>query len=236
MDTAALRDRVIREAIDFGADDAGVCLASDLLSSPTHHMFPLPEGIEDRHSIIVIALSHPPQKPELDYYIIRNGARFGNSKGNRMLMDISDRIGQWLSDEGIASHDLHYYVEMGGVFLKEAAVLAGLGIIGVNNLLIHPRHGPNIRFRAHLIKVPLAPSTSLNFDPCMGCRKPCLDVCPVGALDQTGFIWDRCRDHADHNAAEAVIQPTDGDQPATREHRCCRMCELSCSYTGSFET
>jgi len=198
-------------------------------------MFPLPEGIEDHHSIIVIALRHPSNKPELDYYIIREGARFGNSKGNRQLMDISDRIGWWLSDESVASHDLHYYVEKDGVFLKEAAVLAGLGIIGVNNLLIHPGYGPRIRFRAHLIEAPLAPSISLDFDPCMGCGKPCLEVCPVGALDQAGYMWDRCRDHADHNAAQAVITPADGDKPATREHRCCRLCEFSCSYTGTLE-
>jgi len=235
MDTAALRDQIIQKAKDFGADDAGVCLASDLLSGPTHRKIPLPEGVENSHSIIVIALSHPPDEPKLDYYIIREGARYGNSEGNRQLMDISDRIGRWLSDEGVASHDLHYYVERGGVFLKDAAVLAGLGTIGINNLLIHPGYGPRVRIRAHVVITPLAPSIQLSFDPCLGCNRPCLDVCPVGALDQADYMWERCRDHADHNAAEAVIQPADGDQPATREHRCCRQCELFCSYTGTLE-
>ena len=235
MDATALRDRVIRKAKDFGADDVGVCLASDLLGGPTHRKFPLPEGIEDHHSILVFALSHPPDEPVLDYFIKRDGARFGNSEGNRQLMGISDRIGRWLSDEGIASRDLHYYVERGGVFLKGAAVLAGLGTIGVNNLLIHPGYGARVRLRAHLVEAPLAPSTSLDFDPCMDCDRPCLDVCPEDAFDQTNYIWDRCQVCMDRNHAEAVILPAVEDKPAAREMHCCRMCEFFCSYKGTLE-
>lgn len=235
MNTAAITDRIIRQAKHFGAHDAGVCQASDLLNGPTHKQFPLPEGVEDHHSILVFALSHPPEIPSLDYYIIREGARYGNSEGNKQLMEISDRAGKWLNAEGLASLDLHYYVEMGGVFLKGAAVLAGLGTIGVNNLLIHPDYGSRIRLRARLVEEPLTPCTPLRSDPCTGCDRPCLDVCPAQAFDKDGYIWERCRDHADHNAAESVIHPADGDYPATREHRCCRMCEISCSYIGKLE-
>ena len=235
MDTTALRDRVIGRAKDFGADDAGVCLASDLLEGPTHRKFPLPEGVENYHSILVVALKHPGDKPDLDYFIKRDGARFGNSEGNRRLMDISDRIGRWLTEEGITSRDLHYYVERGGVFLKGAAVLAGLGSIGVNNLLIHPGFGPRIRFRAHLVDAPLTPSVPLDFEPCMDCQRPCLNVCPEEALDHTGYLTGRCQVRLDRNAAEAVILPAEEDKPAARESHCCRKCELSCSYTGTFE-
>jgi epoxyqueuosine reductase len=37
---------------------------------------------------------------------------------------------------------LPYKVEEGGMFLKDAATLAGLGIIGKNNLLITPEFEP----------------------------------------------------------------------------------------------
>ncbi len=66
MDTIAHRDRVIRKTGEFGADEAGVCLASDLLDGPTHRKFPLPESIEGHHSILVFALSHPPDEQEKD--------------------------------------------------------------------------------------------------------------------------------------------------------------------------
>ncbi len=236
MDTAVQRDRVIRKAKDFGADDAGVCLASDLLGGPTHRIFPLPEGIEDHHSILVFALSHPPDEPALDYYIIRDGAQFGNTEGNRKLMGVSNDVGRWLNDEGIVSRDLHYYVERGGVFLKGAAVLAGLGTIGMNNLFIHPGYGPRIRLRAHLVETSLSPSAPLNFDPCMDCDRPCFDVCPEEALTEAGYTWDKCHVSMVRNFTESVILPGDEDKPAARETHCCRMCELSCSYVGSSES
>jgi epoxyqueuosine reductase len=236
MDPTALRDRIVRKTVEFGADDAGVCLASDLLKGPAHSKYPLPEGVEDNHSILVFALSHPPDKPELDYFIKKDGFRFGNSKGNKQLMDISSRIGQWLEKEGIVSHDLHYYVERGGVFLKGAAVLAGLGVMGVNNLFMHPGYGPRIRLRAHLVNIRLPPSGRLEFDPCMGCLQPCLNACPEDALDETGYDQETCLARFDRDDAEGMILPADGDRPAAREIHFCRECELCCSYTGTMES
>lgn len=236
MDPTALRDRIVRKTMEFGADDAGVCLASQLLSGSTHRKFPLPEGIEDHHSILVFALSHPPGEPELDYFIRKEGFRFGNSKGNKLLMEISSRIGQWLEEEGIASRDLHYYVEMGGVFLKGAAVLAGLGVMGVNNLFMHPGYGPRIRLRAHLVETPLTSSVVLDFDPCADCLQPCLDACPEGAFDERGYDQATCQARFDRDDAEGIILPADGDHPAAREIHFCRECELYCSYTGNMES
>lgn len=234
MDPTTLRDRIIQKTLQFGADDVGVCLAADLLDGPTHRKFPLPEGIKKHHSILVIALSHPPGKPELDYYVKRESARFGNSQGNRELMNISGRIGSWLTQEGITSNDLHYYVERGGVFLKGAAFLAGLGTIGINNLFIHPDYGARIRFRAHLVEVPIAPSIPLDFEPCKDCLKPCLEACPAKALDGKGYHHDGCQKYMDRAFAETPILPAD-DGHGQREIHCCRICEFACSFVGAME-
>jgi epoxyqueuosine reductase len=235
MDTAVLRDQIILKTINFGADAAGVCLVTDLLSGPTHRKFPLPDGIEKHHAILVFALVHPPDRPELDYYIRKDGFRFGNSRGNIQLMDISENIHQWLSSEGFISRDLHYYVERGGVFLKGAAVLAGLGTIGVNNLLIHPEYGARIRFRAHLVDTPLVPSEPLDFDPCSGCYRPCLDACPEEGLNDSGYLTDRCQNRLDRDFDEGVDLPAVGGNPPAVEIHCCRACEFACSYIGTLE-
>jgi epoxyqueuosine reductase len=235
MVPAALKDRIILKSLELGADDAGVCRAAELLTGPTHGKFPLPEGIEKHHSILVLALNHSPDEPELDYFIKRDGAPYGNSEGNRRLMDISGRIGQWMKNQGIESRDLHYYVERGGVFLKGAAVLAGLGAIGVNNLLIHPGYGARIRFRAHLVDAPLAPSEPLDFAPCRDCDRPCLAACPEDAFDKNGYVPDRCQDRMDRDLEQGVAVPADNKRPAGREARYCRACEMACSYRGSKE-
>jgi epoxyqueuosine reductase len=235
MDPAALRDRIIEKAIELGADDAGVCAASDLLAGHTHRLFPFPEGIENHHGILVIALSHPPGEPALDYFVRKEGARWGNSEGNRRLQDVSGLLGRWLEEEGITSRDLPYDVERNGVFLKDAAVLAGLGVIGLNNLLIHPGYGPRIRFRAHLVDAPLSPSPVLDFSPCSGCAMPCLSVCPNGALDTQGYSMERCQRLLDREIAEAHTLPGDSGEPPIREVRYCRKCEFACSFVGSAE-
>ena len=235
MDPVIFRDRIIEKSLELGADDAGVCLASDLLRGPTHRKFTLPEGLEDHHSVLVIALRHPVEEPELDYFVKREGFRFGNSEGNRRLMEVSREIGLWFEEEGITSRDLHYYVERGGVFLKGAAVLAGLGTIGFNNMLINPQYGARIRFRAHLIDAPLKPSVPLRFDPCSACPMPCLEVCPAGALDREGYSSKRCQDRFDHDYEQGTIKPAEGDQPASREVRYCRDCEFACTYLGTLE-
>ena len=236
MDAVTLRDRVIQKALELGVDDAGVCAASDLLAGPTHRMFPLPQGIGDHHGILVIALSHPPEEPVLDYFVRKRGALLGNSEGNRRLQDVSGRLGRWLEEEGIASRDLHYYVERGGVFLKGAAVLAGLGVIGMNNLLIHPGYGPRIRFRALLVEAPLAPSLALDFSPCSECARPCLSVCPQKALNVEGYCQDRCQQRLDREIAQAPVLPGADGKPPVKEVRFCRRCEFACSYIGSKET
>lgn len=236
INSTVQRDKIIHKAIELGADDAGVCLAAELLDGRTHRKFPLPEGIKKQHSILVIALSHPASRLELDYYVKHEGFRFGNSEGNRRLKDISNSLRQWLNKEGVVSRDLHYYVEMGGVFLKEAAVLAGLGSIGKNNLLIHPGHGARIRFRAHLVESLLTPSTPLVFDPCRECEQPCLAICPAQALDKEGYHHDACLAYMDQEAAESSLIPSGSDgNKVLREVRSCRICEFACSYQGTLE-
>ena len=64
----------------------------------------------------------------------------------------------------VNTRKLHYYVEKGGVFLKDAAVLAGLGCIGNNNMLVTQSYGPRIRLRALFLNVELEPTGPVEFD------------------------------------------------------------------------
>jgi len=53
-------------------------------------------------------------------------------------------------------------VEKGGVYLKDAAVFAGLGVLEKNNLLLDQKWGPRIRLRAVLIEGSLPPDRPLK--------------------------------------------------------------------------
>lgn len=80
----------------------------------------------------------------------------------------------------------------GFIYLKEAGVLAGLGVIGKNNLLITPDFGPRIRLRAIAISEDLPPSKIITENPwCTGCDE-CIRACPVNALKNGKYDKERC--------------------------------------------
>lgn len=155
----------------------------------------------------------------------------GGTPGNRTLMKISSGLGQWLRDRGIGSKDLPYYVEHGGVFLKDAAALAGLGVFGKNNLLLVPGYGPNIRFRALLVHAPLPSSRKSGESPCDQCRRPCLGVCPERALEGGKFDREAClRQMAKEGAGNLVMDAASIGKKTGVPF--CRLCELSCPLSG----
>ncbi len=80
----------------------------------------------------------------------------------------------------------------GFIYLKEAAVLAGLGVIGKNNLLLTPEFGPRVRLRAIAIGKELPPSRVFTENPwCEECDR-CITACPVNALDGGKYDREKC--------------------------------------------
>ncbi|MFP4037919.1 MAG: epoxyqueuosine reductase, partial [Desulfobacteraceae bacterium] len=166
--------RIIEIALENGATLAGIASMAAIKSSASHtiynkmgdyagigtvkdndshrdiQLFKWPDSAK---SLLVIGLSHPEDKSELDWWDGRG------TSGNRILIDIIKRTSQQIENNvKVKTRKLHYYVEKGGVFLKDAAVLAGFGCIGKNNMLITPSNGPRIRLRALLIDAEILPT------------------------------------------------------------------------------
>ena len=146
------------------------------------------------------------------------------------MIRIAETLKPWLYKESrINARPLPYHVDKGGVFLKDAAVLAGLGVIGKNNLLITPEFGPRVRLRGVFLDVHLDPTGPRDFDPCNGCDQPCRRACPQQAFQTGSYSRDACYVQMDKDRANKEIfeRPETSDSPAELI-KYCRRCELAC--------
>jgi epoxyqueuosine reductase len=200
-----LSARIIEKAKSLGADIAGVATVKSLKVSPSHRIFPK-IGMnlkvhwqnvqakdtsnevawpEDAVSAVVIGVEHNISQPELDWWDGKG------TSGNRILIRINKHLSEWIENTlSIKTYKLPYFVSKGGIFLKDAAVAAGLGCIGRNNLVITPGYGPRIRFRALLIDQEAETTGPLEFNPCEGCEEPCRQACPVRSFKKSIYPAD----------------------------------------------
>ena len=210
-------ETVMEKARSLGASVAGIARVEDLKQSPSHLIYPKIGADLEKHwrdaqkgneslevawpedavSSVVIGVEHGPGEPELDWWDGKG------TPGNRILQRINREISEWLESAfGCRTYKLPYLVEKNGIFLKDAAVLAGLGSVGINNLVVTPEYGPRIRFRALLIDRELQPTGPLEFNPCESCGQPCRAACPKGAFANAVYT--------PRELDQAVLPGTDG--------------------------
>jgi epoxyqueuosine reductase len=219
--------KIVKQAVALGATSAGLVPLAALRDTPSHRMHPRDLDWNAGGTVIVLLLEHPPGQPEMDWWDNWQG----DTPGNRRLINISRRLVKWIGREyALEASELPYQVKRNGIFLKDAAVLAGLGVMGRNNLLITPRLGPRVRLRALLLDLRLPEAGPLEgFDPCNGCDAPCLTACPQDAFGGGAYQRERCQLQmkADEDRPIALRSPVVG--MATKfKVAYCRLCELAC--------
>lgn len=211
---------IIQQTLKQGAAVAGIADMVSLRAAPSYAaMEKYPNWPAAMQSALVFGVAHRRSTPALDWW----DARPGGTPGNRQLMDIQKQLKAWLQTAlNIGSVSLPYQEHQGGIFLKDAAALAGLGVIGRNNLLLTPDYGPQIRWRAMFLDADLPASELTGFDPCAACPAPCLTACPQDAFATGSYDRARCSIQMD-----ADVDHPYTDDGISRIHYC-RACELAC--------
>ena len=259
INSQELRHAINEKAMEFGADLVGIANIADLKRSPSHVISEkmmeysgvgstkedgnnrgVVTWLDEFKSAIVIAVAHPIDKPEMDWWVT------GNTSGNHQLIRIVSALATWLESEaGLKCSRIPYHIERGGVYLKDAAVLAGLGCIGRNNMLITPQFGPRLRLRAMLTDAELPSTGASEFDPCHSCSAPCLGACPQNAFAEQVYApaaygqtelpgrsgtYNRldCNREMVINEADFEEIQIGNQEIAGKRVKYCRACELAC--------
>ena len=197
-------------AVSCGADLFGVADASDFSDyegkrSPFFY-------VESAKSVIVIG--HSMNDPILDVWL-------NSVDGKRHYYFINEILGS------IALEVISALLEAGkkavlspysGVYAKDAAVLAGMGTIGKNNLLITEQFGPRVRLRAIITDAKLPKNLRKLESPCDDCPRFCWSACPAKAFATGRFSREACIEYDGSHAGK----------PSENSNLSCRECELAC--------
>jgi epoxyqueuosine reductase len=228
---------IVAKAKELGASLAGIASVDDLKASKSYEIYdksPFYEeykGVKwraEHKSVLVWALVHPESEPVLDWWSMKVP---GFTPGNGVMRMQSRKLRIWLGEAlGINALSLPYQIEYGGAFLKDSAALAGLGVIGKNNLLVTPEFGTRVRLRGIFMEAELEPTGPLDFDPCNGCDMPCHRACPRGAFRSGTFERALCKQEQDKLDAEVEILDGSimGIEEPSEVTKTCRYCEFAC--------
>jgi len=254
---------ILKKAKQLGAHLAGFANVGDLKVAPSFVFAPQLPGIdkvigtregemelnpdevkwpEEAKSILVVAVEHPEDKPELDWM-------YGqiSPSGNKLLVNAVKALCEWIpANFDIDVFHFPYFIDQGGIYLKDAAVMAGLGCIGRNNMLVTPEFGPRVRLRAMALSIHIPTTGPSGFDPCIQCDDLCRKACPQHAFDERIYSLETynlailpgrdgsyarpiCHIEIHKNKDDAEEQVPEGFSEPVRVEKYCRNCEWSCS-------
>jgi len=130
-------------------------------------------------SILVVGLRHslPPSTV--------SGARIAayalGADYHQVIVPRLKRLMRFLEPRATPPFSYRLYTDTGPILERDLAQRAGLGWIGKNTCLIHPRHGSYFLLGEALISEALQPDAPFAFDHCGSCTR-CLDACPTHCI------------------------------------------------------
>jgi epoxyqueuosine reductase len=195
----ALTESIKAKAKTLGADLVGVCSVESMGLSE--------DGLKDLYpgakSVVVFAYRHSSGALEASESMIKSGSLFKDSKYTRLnrydvshvyhsLDTMAHRLVRYIEEKGYASEAVSGWLPVdwgegkrglvADLDIRRAAVEAGLGTFGKNNLVITPEFGPRVRIGGVLTSAELVSDSKIEESLCIeGCNL-CIECCPAKAL------------------------------------------------------
>ena len=153
--------------------------------------------------------------------LVREGAAFLQSKNFKAQAQTTDLVVTQSENRTKLPH-------------KSVAVLAGLGWIGKNNLLITPQYGAAVRLSTILTDAPLRAADHIFKSLCGDCNV-CSAVCPAQAIK--GNVWEVGMDRDemfDMKACEATANRLSEESFQNGSATICGICFARCPFTQRY--
>ncbi len=210
------QDELRLQAHTLGFDLVGIAPASAFPAVPPW-----------TQSVIVLAMAALDPAWDLELYLEQGGVQRWSKWMYERLVAGAARLALNLIAAGHRAQPLTYENSLALLDLKKAAVLAGLGVRGLNNLILTRTFGPRVRFGAVFTDLWLPPAEPVHDYYCVSCSL-CLAACPTGALLPTGFDRSRCLAEFEPDAAMIALQKERLHFPTPHTRFQCAACITAC--------
>ena len=189
--------------------------------------------LDGAQSVIVLGLSYALPEPPPEIWNDPSRGRISryawgpdyHDHIQRMLRDLEQFIQKLAPDSRNK-----IYVDTGPVLERDYALMAGLGFIGRNSMLIHPERGSMIFLGEIITTLALEPDGAAHLDnPCGKCRR-CMDLCPTRAFPEP-HVLDCSRCIAYHTIESKEIIPPEIAKKTGNWIFGCDECQTVCPWT-----
>ena len=186
-------------------------------------------------SVIVVGLNYKPpsslratsDEPRVTNYSGRVAAFAQYDDYHIFIKKLLCQLADFIASITCPSMQFKICVDSSPLLERALAVRAGLGIIGKNRMLVHPRIGPQIFLGEIVTNIELEQDKPLT-DSCPDCGK-CVAACPTGALKSDGsFDATKCISYLTIEANTDV--PADLAPKIGNHLFGCAECLLACPY------
>ena len=148
--------------------------------------------------------------PKSEYYADKHSLHFihrPNHIAFNILDSISFKITNYLEIKNyksipvpsFAPMKMFKYFPRGLLSLKNAAVQAGLGNLGKNDIVYNDKYGGFIRFSAILTEAKIEPDVISNKKICDDNCMICINACPINAITEKGYNNKKCFKYTFHH-------------------------------------